>query len=238
MSKQIYALIPARLGSERLKLKNLALLEGEPLVAHAIKTARETEIFDEVILSSDGEIFREVASRYGASFHLRSSDNATSDARTDHVVAEFGRSFPQAEIIVWVNPVCPLQTSEEVRAAVEFFESEELDSLITAENRQVHASYDGAPLNFFPAEPFAKTQDLKSVDLFAYSTMIWRRSTFFQEFEERGYGIFCGKFGAFPTSRWAATMVKTEEDLAWVAALMRSREVGASGLQYDSLAGI
>lgn len=121
MAKKIYALIPARLGSERLKLKNLALLHGKPLVGHAIKTARATGIFDEVILSSDGEIFREVASQYGASFHLRSSDSSSSEARTDQVVHEFAMSFPQAEIIVWVNPVCPLQTSEEVKAPVEFF---------------------------------------------------------------------------------------------------------------------
>lgn len=33
-------------------------------------------------------------------------------------------------------------------------------------------------------------------------------------------------------------MVKTEGDLAWVAALMRSQEADAAGLQYDSLAGI
>lgn len=119
-----------------------------------------------------------------------------------------------------------------------FFEAAELDSLISVENRQVHATFNGARLNFSPTEPFAKTQDVKCGHLLAYSTMIWRRSIFLREFEERGYGIFCGKFAAFPTSRWAATMVKTEGDLAWVAALMRSQEADAAGLQYDSLAGI
>lgn len=219
-----------------MELKNLALLNGEPLVSYAIKTATSVGIFDSVVLSSDGECFGEVAARYGAAFHHRRPDSADSDARTDQVVHDFALAFPKAEIIVWVNPVCPLQSSEEVRAAVDFFQAEGLDSLITVENRQVHAVFDGNPLNFSPTQPFAKTQDLKPLQLFAYSTMIWRTSVFLHEFDKRGYGIFCGRFGVFPTSNWAATMVKTKEDLAWVSALLRSRKVGVSEVEYDPLA--
>jgi CMP-N-acetylneuraminic acid synthetase len=32
----IVAMVPARMGSERLKMKNLALLNGQPLISYAI----------------------------------------------------------------------------------------------------------------------------------------------------------------------------------------------------------
>ena len=54
------ALIPARGGSKRIKNKNILEFEGLPLIAHAIKLALDTNIFDEVIVSTDDETIREI----------------------------------------------------------------------------------------------------------------------------------------------------------------------------------
>ena len=37
MKTRIIAMIPARVGSERLKMKNLALINGKPLIYYSIK---------------------------------------------------------------------------------------------------------------------------------------------------------------------------------------------------------
>ena len=34
---KVYAMIPARLGSTRLQMKNLALIHGKPMISYAIK---------------------------------------------------------------------------------------------------------------------------------------------------------------------------------------------------------
>ena len=53
---KVIAMIPARLGSKRVKNKNLRLLGGKPLIAHVIETVKETNIFDEIYINSDGTI--------------------------------------------------------------------------------------------------------------------------------------------------------------------------------------
>ncbi len=57
----IIAMIPARLGSTRLKIKNLALLNGRPLISYTINAAKESNIFTRIVVNSDDELFAEIA---------------------------------------------------------------------------------------------------------------------------------------------------------------------------------
>src|SRR3989304_395347 len=67
----IIAMVPARIGSTRLKMKNLALINGKPLISYAIDAAKASGVFSRVVVNSDNEIFAGVAERYGADFYLR-----------------------------------------------------------------------------------------------------------------------------------------------------------------------
>ena len=60
------ALIGARAGSERVPGKNIRLLAGHPLLAYAIETARQSEVFDRIVVSTDSEEIAKVARWYGA----------------------------------------------------------------------------------------------------------------------------------------------------------------------------
>ena len=46
----------ARLGSKRLTYKNILPYQGEPLARRALRKLLESEMFDEVILSTDSEL--------------------------------------------------------------------------------------------------------------------------------------------------------------------------------------
>ena len=48
---KVYAMIPARLGSTRLKMKNLALIDGKPMISYAINAAVKSGVFDKVASS-------------------------------------------------------------------------------------------------------------------------------------------------------------------------------------------
>ena len=54
---KIYSMIPARIGSERLKFKNLSLLNGKPLIYYAINSSLKSRVFDKIYLNSDNNIF-------------------------------------------------------------------------------------------------------------------------------------------------------------------------------------
>ena len=60
------ALIPARAGSKRVPHKNIAPLNGHPLIAYTICAARKSGVFDGVIVSTDSEEYAAIARHYGA----------------------------------------------------------------------------------------------------------------------------------------------------------------------------
>ncbi len=64
-------MIPARMGSQRLPKKNLALLAGVPLIVHAIRKCYATGLFDEVWVNSEHPEFGAIAEAEGAKFHQR-----------------------------------------------------------------------------------------------------------------------------------------------------------------------
>lgn len=233
MSPNIVAMIPARIGSTRLKMKNLALLGGKPVISYAIQAAHDAACFTRVVVNSDSEVFRDVAGRYGAEFYHRPETLGSPTTKSDHVVYDFLQNNP-CDIVVWVNPIAPLQTGGEVRDIVDYFRREQLDTLITVKNEQVHCLYNGAPLNFRTDEEFAQTQDLTPVQCFVYSIMMWRTDAFIAAFEQRGYALLSGKIGYYAVGRESSILIKTEEDLRLAEHVVRTRSGGSAlQLQYD-----
>lgn len=47
------AIIPARGGSKRIPRKNLALFDGVPMIVRSIRTALDSGLFDQVVVSTD-----------------------------------------------------------------------------------------------------------------------------------------------------------------------------------------
>jgi CMP-N-acetylneuraminic acid synthetase len=233
----IIAMVPARIGSTRLKMKNLALINGKPLISYAIEAAKASGVFSRVVVNSDNKIFAEIAKRYGIDFYLRPAELGSSTAKSDNVVYDFMQKHP-SDIVAWVNPTSPLQTEDEIRNVIDYFVKENLDTLITVKNEQVHCIFEGKPVNFNTSEIFAQTQDLKPVQPFVYSIMMWRNKTFMDTFERQGYALFCGKVGYYPVSKETAIIIKTKEDIMLADYIMRAKQAGGSyEVQYDALAG-
>ena len=229
------AMIPARIGSARLKAKNLALVGGNPLIYYAITAAKDSGVFDRIVVNSDDQIFKEIAHRYKVEFYQRPVELGSSTTKSDDVVIDFIEKNP-CDIVAWVNPISPLQKGEEVREVVHHFIREGLDSLITVKDEQVHCVYQDKPVNFELQERFAQTQDLIPVQPFVYSVMIWRTTTFTREYKEKGYSLFCGKTGFYPVSKLAAFIIKREEDLMLADYIARALAQSDSyQVRYDSL---
>ncbi|MBT5749750.1 MAG: hypothetical protein HOI39_01345 [Flavobacteriales bacterium] len=233
----IYAMIPARFGSTRLKMKNLALIGGRPMISYAINAARESNVFDRIIVNSEHNIFQEIAQRYGVDFYQRPEDLGDSKAKSDSVVADFMNVYPEADIVVWVNPISPFQTGKEVLSVVNYFVANELDSLITVEEMQVHCNFKNQPVNYNKDEEFSQTQDLIKIHPFVYSIMMWRKETFLSEFFNKGHALFCGKFKTHPVSKASGIIIKTADDLKLADLMMRSMNNLKSdySVEYDLL---
>lgn len=232
---RIIAMVPAKLGSTRLAMKNLALIDGKPLIYYAITAAKNSEAFDKVVVNAEDVLFETIAKRYGVGFYHRPAEIVSPTTKTDTVVYDFLLKNP-CDIVAWVSPIAPLQTPGEVKDVVDYFLKEGLDSLMTVKEEKVHCVCGDKPVNFKADEIFAQTQDLMPVRLFVYSVMMWRSDTFIRTFEAKGHALLSGKIGFYPVSRSASIIIKREEDLMLADYISRSlSRKRAYKTRYDAL---
>jgi len=81
------AVIPARGGSKRIPHKNIRQFVGKPIIAYSIAAAKESGLFDGVVVSTDDPEIAEVACAYGAEVpFLRPKEIADDYTGTNAVV--------------------------------------------------------------------------------------------------------------------------------------------------------
>ena len=123
------ALVPARAGSVRVPGKNVRPLAGHPLLAYSIAAARESALFDAVLVSTDSEEVAAVARSYGGEVPgLRPAAMAAATSPdiewVEHVLA--GTSYDAFSIL---RPTSPFRRGATIRRAWERFTAVEADSL-------------------------------------------------------------------------------------------------------------
>ncbi len=235
MREKAIAMIPARIGSERLKFKNLALLKNKPLIYYAINAAKKSKLFSKIVLNSDDEIFRKIAIRYNIGFYLRPKKIGSSNAKSDDVVYDFLNKFPDNKIIAWVNPIAPLQNEVDLKNIFSFFKKKKLDSLITSEDRTVHAIYQSKPINYKKNEKFKKTQDINPIKLFSYCTMVWNVKSFLKNYKKRKSAIICGNFSVFPLEKYKSVIIKDAQDLKIAENILTNLKKRGQKISYDKI---
>ncbi|WP_260955447.1 pseudaminic acid cytidylyltransferase [Pseudomonas citri] len=105
------AIIPARGGSKRIPRKNVKLFDGVPVIVRSIRTALESRVFDEVIVSTDDQEIAELARAHGAQVPFMrpaalADDFTTTAAVINHALGELHeRSFDLACCIYATAPL-------------------------------------------------------------------------------------------------------------------------------------
>jgi CMP-N-acetylneuraminic acid synthetase len=211
------AMIPARMGSQRLKQKNLAPLQGAPLISHAIRKCLVAGVFDEVWVNSEHPALGEIARQEGAQFHPRPKHLADDVATSEDFVAEFLESHP-CEFLFQVHSIAPLLTAKDLKAFVSAMHSQDFDVLLSVVDEPLEAFCDGAPINF-SLDRKTNSQDLKPVRRISWAVTAWRRDTFLAAARNGKCATYAGRVGLFSVNRLAGHVVKTAEDLAIAEAL-------------------
>lgn len=120
------AIITARGGSKRIPRKNVKAFMGRPMIAYAIAAAKDSGLFDEVMVSTDDAEIAEIAKAHGAAVpFLRSAATANDFATTNDVLKEVlgeyakrGRTF---ESFCCIYPCVPFLTGELLKEAGKTF---------------------------------------------------------------------------------------------------------------------
>ncbi|MFW6438285.1 MAG: cytidylyltransferase domain-containing protein [Armatimonadota bacterium] len=130
------AVIPARGGSKGIPLKNIREVGGKPLVAWAIEACLSAEKVDRTIVSTDHEGIAEVAREWGAEVPFirppeYSGDEVTLDPVIWHAVTTLEeQDDTPIDVVLTVQPTCPLLRPETVDRSVETLMESGFDSVI------------------------------------------------------------------------------------------------------------
>lgn len=217
----VIAMIPARLGSQRLKQKNLRQIDGVPIIGWAIRKCRAAGCFDEIWVNSEAEVFEEIAEREGARFHRRPAELANNQATSEQFVHEFLTKHA-CDYLVQVHSIAPLLMAAQVAEFVEGFTGSDFDVMLSCTLEQIECAMDGRPVNFTFAEK-TNSQELTPIQRVTWSITGWRRATYMEAFEAGRTATYAGRVGFWPLDRLSGHIIKTEEDLQLAAALWQWR---------------
>jgi N-acylneuraminate cytidylyltransferase len=131
------AVIPARGGSKRIPGKNIKLFNGLPVISYAIAAARESAIFDQIVVSTDDEEIAEVAISFGASIPWMrskdlSDDHATTVSVMQDAVNKLDASFNSLKYVCCIYPATPLLRPELLRDGLRILKDGNWDYVVTA----------------------------------------------------------------------------------------------------------
>lgn len=73
------AIIPARIGSKRIKNKNIKNFEGKPIIYYSILAAKLSGVFDKIIVSTDSLKIASISKKYGADVPFLRSKELSKD---------------------------------------------------------------------------------------------------------------------------------------------------------------
>ena len=135
------ALIGARAGSERVPGKNVRQLAGHPLLAYAIETARQSEVFDRIVVSTDSEAIAKVARWYGADVpFLRPAEYSTSTSPDiDWIAWTLPRLEERFDLFAIVRATNPFRGPDVVRRGLDqLLATPEADSIRAVELVKQH----------------------------------------------------------------------------------------------------
>jgi CMP-N-acetylneuraminic acid synthetase/quercetin dioxygenase-like cupin family protein len=236
---RIVAMIPARLGSQRVPKKNLRLINGKPLISYSIDAAIKAGCFDDIYVNSEAEIFGEIAAEYGVRFYKRPAELASNSSNNDDFAVDFVRNV-DGDVLVQLLPTSPLITPEEIRNFVAEIKRGEWDTLVSVTPHQIACVFDGKPVNFRLMEPHRSSQEMVPVQSYATVLMAWRYKTFLEHMARLGYAYHGadGRTGYFPIKGLSSIDIDNEEDfsLAEVALAHRQRSMDATPEYYESVA--
>jgi len=117
------AIIPARGGSKRIPRKNVRSFAGKPMIAHSILCARDSGLFERVIVSTDDAEIARVARDHGAEVpfmrpaELSDDHTGTTDV-VAHAVGWLQDHGATPEAVCCIYATAPFLRHEDLRAGL------------------------------------------------------------------------------------------------------------------------
>lgn len=217
MKNNAVAIIPARGGSKRIQHKNIKEFLGKPIIAYSIEAALKSNLFQEVMVSTDDKEIATLAIKFGASVPFyRSSKNADDFATVENVIEEVLNCY-ESQGVGFENFCCifstaPLISAIRLKESYDLFKSSSFDSLFPVlrfsypiQRALKHA--DGKIVMALPEFMHMRSQDLEP-RFHDAGQFYWMKTDAFMKLKE----VFCDNAGMIELSEMEVQDIDNMDD--------------------------
>lgn len=230
MNEGRWAFVFARGGSKGVPRKNIRPLAGVPLIEWSIRCARESGLFERIIVSTDDEEIASVASDSGADVPFLRPRELAEDASPEWAAWRHAiTSLADFEMFVSLPTTSPLRNVDDVNAAVQRYSMGGVDAVIAVTPAARHPSFnmvlldaDGCANIMMPiAGGIARRQD--AAKAFDITTVCYVASP---RYIMTASSLFDGRVGTIVVPRERAVDIDDEIDFLLAETLLKKRMGG------------
>jgi pseudaminic acid cytidylyltransferase len=167
------AVIPARGGSKRIPRKNIRPFCGKPIIAYSIAAAKESALFDEIVVSTDDEEIAAVARDFGATTPFMrpkqiADDFTGTNAVVKHAITWFAEQGSAVAHACCIYATAPLIQSRFIREGYERLSASDAAFAFSVTDyafpiqRAVRVTTDGRVEALHPEHRMTRSQDLEA----------------------------------------------------------------------------
>ncbi len=214
-------MIPARFGSQRLKQKNLRLINGIPLITHAIRKAKQVNLFDEIWVNSENKIFNEIAIDEGVYFHKRPGELANNEATSEDFIYEFLKNH-KADYLIQLHTISPLLEINTIHDFTSNLINKSIDIQFSVVLEQIECCYQNNPINFNPNSK-NNSQELHPIQRITWSITGWKINNYIRAYEKGECATYSGNQKFFPIKKYEGIIIKDKEDFTIVNNIINAK---------------
>jgi len=133
----IVAVIPARSGSKRIKNKNIKFFYNKPIIYYAIKAAKDSKLFNKIIISTDSEKIGLIAKKFGAEFSFirpkyLSNDSVGIRKVILHSIRWVEKKYRKPTFVCCIYPTAALLRPIDLKNSFKIIKSEKWNYIFSA----------------------------------------------------------------------------------------------------------
>tara|TARA_B100000989_G_C19503722_1_gene455480 strand:+ start:30 stop:689 length:660 start_codon:yes stop_codon:yes gene_type:complete len=133
---KIICIIPARIGSIRIKKKNLIDFKGKPLIYWTLMQSLRIKLINDIILSSDSNNLLNYSKNYSNKIFLNSRPKklSTKRSKTESLIKYLIKKykFSSSDAILILQPTSPLRKDKDIKNIIKIFKKQKLQTLNSA----------------------------------------------------------------------------------------------------------
>ena len=218
-------MIPARLGSKRIKKKNLRLIDGLPLIQYIINAAKSSTLLDEIYINSESIQFADIAEESGVKFYQRPEKLSFDIATNDDFALDFINNV-ECDVLVQLLSTSPFISTEEIDGFIQAMLDGNFETMISVSDVRIECIYKEKSINFDQKKQTPPSQLLEPIKSYACSLMGWQVNRFIENINRYGaaYHGGGGSIGFYELKGYSKIDIDNEEDFLLAESLMNNHE--------------